>query len=457
MPRRLPPELVDQAINWIYLDSDRWDSHSKRTKLIREPALVCKEWAAICRPYIFREIRINKRRANQFLALLQTAPAIGLVVKRLMFDGRDRHRKRGSLSWLVSAFTSFHNYLPNINDFCINYARIPRSEDAVDWTTSLYPLLETMASVRTLVIEDTGASPDIVQELSCAFPNLDCVMLSECYFMSEFDEDSETTYDHPPTFRQLCVDWYGSHYSAVTDDPNAWASGSLDTLAPFLLTAEPNRSLRSLKLNICREHLRSVVSLIDQLGPRLEELALDVKINENVHDEHPGPITLKSNTNLQHLTLAVPKLQKNYCEWTNTISSTHLRRLEYHVIFHDTDFTALASELTRPNFAGLDELTFVCLTVSNDPHPEGPDTKLRSNVEKYIPKFVNRHGHDVLRFKHDEWYYSGGPYDVFYMAERHFSYDDEQWDSWSGGDDEEVDTRRSYLSYYLPPDEINEE
>ncbi|KAK7691073.1 hypothetical protein QCA50_006176 [Cerrena zonata] len=425
MPRRLPPELVDKAISYYVDISEDWNRAS-----IRGFALVSRDWAAICRPHIFREIRINKRRASQFFALLQTTPAIGIVVKRVMFDGRDKHRKRTGLSWLASALSSLHKYLPNINDVRISYADIRRPKDAVDWTTALYPLLETMEFVRTLAFESTSASIAIFQELSCTFPNLDCVTLVECDFQVG-DHDRKTTYARSPIFRQLYVDWYGNEWTESTD---AWPSTSLDQFVPFLLTAEPNRSLRSLKLDVCREHLRSVVSLLDQLGSRLEELILQVKINESDNDEYPGPITLNSNTNLKHLTLAVPKLDDNYWEWTTTISSTHLRRLEYHLIFDETDFTALASELTKPIFSGLDELTFVCLTVCGT---EDPDPEIRANVENYIPTFMNRHGHDVLRFKNAKWDYSAEPYDVFDDEDRSFSYNDEVWDSWDGGDEEE--------------------
>lgn len=280
MPRRLPPELVDQAINWIYLDSDRWDSYPERTKLIRKPALVCKEWATICRPYIFREIRINKKRGKQFFALLQTAPAIGIVVKLLAFDGRDRHRKRRSLPWLVSVFPNLHKYLPNINDVRIKYADID-IEDTVDWSTSIYPLLETMAYVRNLTFQDMYAPIAIIQDLSCAFPNIDRVMLVECEFNVD-DNDRKRTYAGSPAFRELCVDWYGSEWwDGTMSEVDAGPSACLDQFAPFLLSAEPNRSLRSLKLDVCRMHLRPAVSLLDQLGPRLEELVLQVKIDEN--------------------------------------------------------------------------------------------------------------------------------------------------------------------------------
>lgn len=416
MPKRLPPELVDRTLSYV-IPPDKWSTGIQNLHC----ALVCKEWAAICRPYIFHTLELDRQdRVDQLFTLLQAAPAIGTVAKCLSLSGlvgpEKGRQKRANLSWIAYAFSILSQNLPKVYSISFCHVKLSGPGDAADWANSLYPLMKTMRSVRKLEFVDVEASIAIYQELLCAFPNLDFIALCESNVVADTDGDWETSYAGVPSLQSLTIEWWNPLF---IEGPHEWNPRRLSGLLPFLLTAEPHRCLRSLNLDMFQENLEDIIRFLQGLGHRLEELKLQIKTTDastskllivllSEYNTKPTTTvipyepTLTSNTHLKRLTLVMPKLAEQYWQWAGTVSSTQIRQLAFHVIFGDTDFAQLASQLQRDVYAELDELTFVCL------HPicgfqKASDPAIMSNVKKYIPAFRNRHDHDVLQFKDAGW------------------------------------------------------
>lgn len=266
---RLPPELVDMTLKYVIAFESIYDACNC--------SLVCRDWVASCRPVVWSGIWIDrKERVDQFLDIIETSPVIAKLVRSIILQGSVRipdsndEGKRTNIGWLPYAFSKLHNRLINLYEVSIKHAKILKPQDGKDWATALYPLMDTMETVRSLEVCDVKASISIFQELFVAFPNLEEVKIKDCEYDTLANADWRTTGDRKPTFQHLEV-W---HYLEM---PYVLLNGStrrLSCFKRFLLSAEPTHCLRSLDLWIWQEDMEDILRLLRNLGPRLEDLSL---------------------------------------------------------------------------------------------------------------------------------------------------------------------------------------
>ncbi|CAL1716218.1 unnamed protein product [Somion occarium] len=381
---RLPPELID-IVQHIAPD----------VATLKSCSLTCKEWFAICRLYIFRRVTLNDQKTFCSLeTLIEATPAIGPLIRHINIEysparGPFEEVLNTQIPGIEPIFDALHMHLTTLCTVRLCSNDITLMVDKKEWDASLFSLAANLHTVHTLIIDDFHMDVIMFQEIMCAFPNIRNVKLWDCSHDTERLKRRQPVVPCKPRFTSLEVRFTYSPYDEVRRD--------LRDFLPFILSAEPTRILRSLALKVWPEDVADVVEFLDALGARLEELRLEVMLQG-----HTGnAMSLRANTNLRSLILVCPESPETYNDLTATISSLHIRRLEYHV-YATTDFMSLATTLDGVVFTDLEELCFVCLKPTRRFKPD-VHQRVIENVDRHLSAFHKHRGRDILRFVDAEW------------------------------------------------------
>ena len=164
----LPPELIDQVIDYLHDD--------KQT--LRSCSLLCRLFVPSARFHLFRTVVIKKDRDHAMSVLASMAPDLVLYIRNLTLENDG------------DTFKGLHKLMEGEK---------PRARLAA----LVYDIAPRAKNVENLTLKDIPFDSSIVQMLSSSFPNLHTISLFDCWFRCHADLD-KLIRDHPKIHTIRC-------------------------------------------------------------------------------------------------------------------------------------------------------------------------------------------------------------------------------------------------------------
>ncbi|EIW51809.1 uncharacterized protein TRAVEDRAFT_136855 [Trametes versicolor FP-101664 SS1] len=340
MVRKLPQELVDQAIDHLWNDRDSLSACS----------LACQAWLPSARTHLFRDQRLTGAKdCARFEALLESASAIAHYVQKLSIS--EPMSTAYAQNWVnrVPALVAQLHRLTTLELVGLHYVSLQKSSPEA---------LEALSRLTGLVLADvyfdSFADVHALLSAACNVRELCFYRVSWlCFYRVSWVNPSCAPYGSlplkaPPPLRRLVID--------------SWASSEM--VSEWLLPSAEHLDVRTLMIRWReRESIDTLNGLLRACGPALERVYMELP---TTMEAHVGAIesqelpSLYHNVNLRALEidgLVVP----GCVAWTSALlaelRAPHLETLSVSMLVLNTssvssfDWATLDSILSRPIFA----------------------------------------------------------------------------------------------------------
>lgn len=251
MPRRLPQELVDQAIDHLWNDRET----------LLACSLACHAWLPSARTHLFRDQRLTSAKdCARFEALLERAPAIARYVQKLSLS--EPMSAAYAQNWInrVPALIAQLYRLTTLELIGLHYISLQKSSPET---------LAALSRLTSLVLADVyfDSFADVHALLSAARSVRDL-----CFYRVSWVNPSCAPYGSlpstdasgappPPPLRRLVVD--------------SWASSEM--LREWLLPSAEHLDVRTLMVRWReRESIDTLNGLLRACGPALESVYMEL-------------------------------------------------------------------------------------------------------------------------------------------------------------------------------------
>ncbi len=385
---RIPPELCDQTIDYL------WDD----LESLRACSLTCKDWLPSSRFHLFRNLRL--RHADdvaRFRALLTSSPSIAHFVRKLSlsadYDGTTPDgTAREDDGWVNGAAELFPR-LHNVTTLAL--ARVRWHALSADTRAAFAGVSK---SVRQLFLFEVSfdASRDVIAFLS-AFPSL-----NDLYFQAvSWKHDSPSPFDEPGTGLQIrdAVQEAGRmHLSYLFLDPKS----SPTLVTEWLLKHPDEQHLQTIQL--CwreLENTQAVGDLLQASGSSLESLQVEFPAGISEDAVMHNHLSLANNTGLRALHFGGLDVRASQAFVSNRlfpwvtamlsqVGSRHLEEVSFALEIASVqdllalDWARIDADLCREEFRGL----MVMFYVSCD--QDGMAKEVRREISERLGGFQER-------------------------------------------------------------------
>ncbi|RDX46993.1 hypothetical protein OH76DRAFT_800938 [Lentinus brumalis] len=385
---RIPPELCDQTIDYL------WDD----LESLRACSLTCKDWLPSSRFHLFRNLRL--RHADdvaRFRALLTSSPSIAHFVRKLSlsadYDGTTPDgTAREDDGWVNGAAELFPR-LHNVTTLAL--ARVRWHALSAETRAAFAGVSK---SVRQLFLFEVSfdASRDVIAFLS-AFPSL-----NDLYFQAvSWKHDSPSPFDEPGTGLQIrdAVQEAGRmHLSYLFLDPKS----SPTLVTEWLLKHPDEQHLQTIQL--CwreLENTQAVGDLLQASGSSLESLQVEFPAGISEDAVMHNHLSLANNTGLRALHFGGLDVRASQAFVSNRlfpwvtamlsqVGSRHLEEVSFALEIASVqdllalDWARIDADLCREEFRGL----MVMFYVSCD--KDGSAKEVRREISERLGGFQAR-------------------------------------------------------------------
>ncbi|KAI0332589.1 hypothetical protein GY45DRAFT_1320789 [Cubamyces sp. BRFM 1775] len=380
----LPPELCDQAIDYL------WDD----IESLRACSLTCKAWLPSSRFHLFRNVRLRHAEdVVRFRALLASAPGIAPCVRKLSlsadYGGATPEGSPQEDDAWVNGAAALLPLLSHITT--LGLARV-RWHALNEETRAAFA--GVFKNVRQLFLFEVSfeASRDVVAFLS-GFP-----VLQELYFQAvSWKHDSPSPFENPDTLHEF-AEAGSMHLSYLFLDPKS----SPTLVTEWLLKHPEEQRLRTIQL--CwreLENTRAVGDLLQASGASLESLQVEFPAGVSEDAVLQNHLSLAHNTGLRSLHFGGLDVRASHAFLSNRlfpwvtvmlsqVRSRHLQEVSFSLEIASVqdllalDWARIDRDLSRAEFHGLMVMFYVSC------EREGIEKDVRREIADRLTGFQQR-------------------------------------------------------------------
>lgn len=164
---RLPLETCEGIIEYVAEDIAQY------TRTLHSCALVCRSWVPRSRFFLFQRVHLdNNTKATRFMSSICTCPDLGLLVRKLILDLRQRHEE-----WIYKLLRILHPLLLNLRELV--YQELPILHPLFYVLSARFTVIEAIALVR----QESLSFREIVRLLK-GHTNLQVLRIIDCGWKS---------------------------------------------------------------------------------------------------------------------------------------------------------------------------------------------------------------------------------------------------------------------------------
>ncbi|EKM52057.1 uncharacterized protein PHACADRAFT_150999 [Phanerochaete carnosa HHB-10118-sp] len=250
--RHFPPELVNKVVGHV---CDQADGAT-----LKAASLVCLQWQAISRPYVFHRVVVTTQTGLESLeAFLQSNPDVTRHIRILVAHPKSA-QVLDSAAWVTDVPSLLAPLLVNLQAIEL----IDLHEQDANLGVDFGPKLADFTTVHTLTLRACFMDPPLLYTVISALPALRSLVIAAVLTLHG---------GGGPNLQQLRGPRLESLDMYFTP---AYLDG-MESVLPWLATTETVQSIRSLRLIVRLHDSRAVGQFIEAVGGELEELDLELE------------------------------------------------------------------------------------------------------------------------------------------------------------------------------------
>ena len=254
-------ELVDKIIGCVYDNAD--------IRTLRASSLVCRQWRAICIPYLFRKVTIfTETSLEKFVFFASDDPTVAHHVHTLTIHPRVEGDLIRPSSWIAKVPSALTPILDNLQ--AIEFIRLFELGEYMN--ADFIIEFSNFTLVDTLKFQLCSMDVPLVQALIAALPRLRTLVI---FSISPIFSDAVANLPYLRSPRLVNVDLY---FSPTYPD-------AMRLFLPWIETTETRETIRSFSATVCLTDSAVIGQFITCAASHIEELKLELEVFLGYPDE----------------------------------------------------------------------------------------------------------------------------------------------------------------------------
>ncbi|KAI0086908.1 hypothetical protein BDY19DRAFT_995351 [Irpex rosettiformis] len=381
---RLPIELVDQVIQYVYA-AGLGDLPS-----LRSCALTCHHWNNIARTYIFRRVDLTcQKRLRSLERVVENAPHIANYIREMTVGPMTSQGRRHSKSWLQHMPENLSQWLD-----ALHTVRFIRLSDAGEFCDAeFFSTFYYFTSVKRLILEDCAMNLAVLKAFACSLPGLTELIIVDLLPLLVTVWEAPPLLTTPP-LTKLVLD--------VTNTASPTMENFMNWLFVHGNCGGRLHTLHSVEFGFTILDTKVVTNALNKIGSNLKHLGLHIKpmfeTSEWEQEFVHRAVDIGLCPNLTSLTVDLATAHSKTSFFMG-VKAKELRTLSFRIDMKEgerpPDFESLSDILLDSTFSSVENVQFLNMG-------DSPLSTVEDAIAKALPNFYNRGMLQVLNGRHIE-------------------------------------------------------